>query len=352
MQKRIEKLRKIIGEENAALISGRANIFYYSGFTSEDAYLLITPDSAYIYTDSRYTVQAKLQAENFELIESEKGLKRLLDRAAGCSAIIMEDECVTVSMLKKLTEAAGGIRLLGGSKHISLPRCVKDEEEIKKIAEAERLGDVAFSHILDYIKAGMTEREIALELEFFMRRYGASSLSFETIAASGERSAMPHGTASDRMLKSGDLFTLDFGCVLDGYCSDMTRTVCIGNPDERSREIYNVVLKAQETALSKIHAGMSCKDADKAARDVIAEAGYGSFFGHSLGHSVGVEIHELPRLSPKSEDVLECGNVVTVEPGIYIEGFGGVRIEDVVAVSESGVKNLTHSSKELIIING
>lgn len=350
MEKRINALREKLGEERAALISSRANIFYYSGFTSEDAKLLITPEKAIIFTDSRYTIQAQQQAKDFELMNSEMGLKELFLNA-GCTDIIIEDEAITVSQLNKIREAAPDKRFLGCSNMISLPRTVKDASEINKIAEAERLGDEAFSYILERIHSGRTEHEIAIELEFFMRKNGASGLSFETISASGKRSAMPHGTASDKVLREGDLFTLDFGCVLDGYCSDMTRTVGIGHLDEKSKEIYNVVLEAQKAALDSIRAGMSCFDADKTARDIIKAAGYDKNFGHSLGHSVGIEIHERPNLSPKSKDILEVGNVVTVEPGIYIDGFGGVRIEDVVAVTEYGVRNLTASSKELIIVD-
>jgi len=349
MKNRIDILRQRLGDSKAALISGRANIFYYSGFTSEDAMLLITPDKSIIFTDSRYTIQAQQQAKDYEFLNSEKGLQELFSGSCP-DEIIIEDKCVTLSQISKIRESAPDKRFLGGSNLITLSRAVKDASEIKKIAEAERLGDEAFAYILKFIKAGMSEREIAIELEFFMRKNGASGLSFETISASGVRSAMPHGTASDKILCDGDLFTLDFGCVLDGYCSDMTRTVGIGHLDEKSKEIYNIVLKAQKNALNTLRAGLNCVDADKSARDVIKSAGYGGFFRHSLGHSVGIEIHEKPNLSPKSKDILEVGNVVTVEPGIYIEDFGGVRIEDVVAIAENGINNLTSSAKELIIL--
>ena len=237
-----------------------------------------------------------------------------------------------------------------GQKKISSLRQKKDAEEIAKIRAAEALGDAAFSYILDKIRPGVSEIEIALELEFFMRKNGASGLSFETIAASGVRSAMPHGTASEKMIEKGDFLTLDFGCVLDGYCSDMTRTVVIGAPDLRQKEIYETVLLAQETALSKIEPGVACAEIDRAAREVIQNAGYGDCFGHALGHSVGIEIHEKPVFSPKSKDILEEGHVITVEPGIYLENFGGVRIEDVVAVCGKKAENLTKSPKNFIII--
>ncbi len=349
MNERINNLRKTFKFEKDVLITGKANIFYFSGFTSEDAMLLITPDEAYIFTDSRYFVQAKEQVPDFELIRADVGIKNLLKHAKS-GEVVIEDECMTISRFNRLKEEAPSICFQSGSEIISHIRAVKSPEEIKKIAEAEKLGDEAFSYILDFIKPGMKEIEIALALEFYFKKNGASALSFETIAASGVRGAMPHGAASEKVIDEGELLTLDFGCVLDGYCSDMTRTISIGTPSGKASEIYNVVLAAQEKALAGIKTGMLCADADRLARDVIKDAGYGEFFGHSLGHSVGIEIHELPSLSPKSKDTLRAGNVVTVEPGIYIPDFGGVRIEDVVAVTENGCENLTGSKKELIII--
>ena len=226
----------------------------------------------------------------------------------------------------------------------------EDSAELRKIAEAERLGDEAFSYILKHISVGRTEKEIASELEFFMRKNGASALSFETICASGVRSAMPHGTASDKVIKKGDFVTLDFGCILDGYCSDMTRTIVMGTPSQKQKEIYDVVLKAQISAINAVKCGARCADCDMAARKIIEDAGYGNNFGHGTGHSVGIEIHESPNLSPKSDAILQAGNVVTVEPGIYIDGFGGVRIEDLVQINDQNTENLTKSVKDLIII--
>lgn len=233
---------------------------------------------------------------------------------------------------------------------ISEQREIKDEEEIAKIRAAEKLGDEAFSYVLNFIKPGISELDVAFELEFFMRKNGASGLSFDTIAASGIRSAMPHGVASEKIIEKGDLLTLDFGCVLDGYCSDMTRTVAVGSIDSKGKEIYETVLAAQKAGLEYIAKGKVCSGADAAARKVITEAGYGKNFGHALGHSVGIEIHESPTLSPKCDKILVPGNVVTVEPGIYIENFVGVRIEDLVLITDSGVENFTHSEKELIIV--
>lgn len=347
---RINRLSALLAENEAAYITSRANIFYYSGFTSEDAALLITKRQALILTDSRYFVQAKLQAPDFVLYDIAKGLSGAIETLAGTEQILYEESYLTVERLQKLETAAKGCRLIPGQKKIAKFRQKKDAEEIAKIRAAEALGDAAFSYILDKIRPGVSEIEIALELEFFMRKNGASGLSFETIAASGLRSAMPHGVASEKRLEKGDFLTLDFGCVLDGYCSDMTRTVVIGAPDLRQKEIYETVLLAQETALSQIAPGVACAEIDRAAREVIQNAGYGDCFGHALGHSVGIEIHEMPVFSPKSKDVLEEGHVITVEPGIYLEGFGGVRIEDVVAVCGKKAENLTKSPKNFIII--
>ncbi len=344
--KRVEALRESILTNEGLYINSRANIFYYSGFTSEDARLVITPKECLLFTDSRYTIQAKNQARDFavcDIGDLEKIIKDI-----GVESLGFEEDYLTVKELYKLNKIAQKV-FPAGTK-ISNPRRVKDKKEISKIAAAEALGDAAFSYIIERIKPGISEHEIALDLEYFMRKNGAEGLSFETIAASGKRSAMPHGVASDKQIEKGDFLTLDFGCVLDGYCSDMTRTVIIGAPSIRQREIYDIVLNAQMTACEKISEGMECRVVDAVARDIIANGGFGDNFGHSLGHSVGIEIHETPNLSPKSEDILVPGNVVTVEPGIYIEDFGGVRIEDLVVIGEKNTVNLTKSPKELIII--
>ncbi len=343
---RSDKLREIIGEDEAIFISSYPNIFYYSGFESEDAVLIITKESQLLLTDSRYTIQAKIQSPTYEIQDIskiEEVIKSLRE-----SVLCIEEDFVTVSKFSKLS--GYGKKLKPFSKEIKRIRRIKDSEEIKKISMAEELGDEAFSYIIDLVKPGKTEKEIAIELEFFMRRNGAEKTSFETICASGVRSAMPHGIATDKVIENGDFLTLDFGCVLDGYCSDMTRTVVVGQASQRQKEIYEIVLMAQRECISKLKAGISCKDADELARNIINKYGYGEFFGHGTGHGVGVEIHEAPSVSPRSDDVLEVGNVISVEPGIYIEGFGGVRIEDLVLITPDNVQNLTKSEKDLLII--
>ena len=229
-------------------------------------------------------------------------------------------------------------------------RRVKSEDEIALIAKAEAISDEAFSHVIKLIKPGMTELEIAMELEFQMRRAGASGVSFDTIVASGKRSSMPHGVATDKKVEIGDFITMDYGCIYQGYCSDITRTIALGQVDEKQETVYNLVRKAQEEALAVIKAGVTGKEVHMAAQNVFQDAGYGPFFGHGLGHSVGLEIHEEPRFSPKAEEVMQENMVITVEPGLYLPNWGGVRIEDLVVIKKDGYINLTHSPKELIIL--
>lgn len=349
MTDRTERLFENDGGCDAFFISSYPNIFYYSGFESEDGYLLVTREKRILITDSRYTVQAKEQSPGFEILNISDGLKNAFLKINEKN-IGFENEAVTVGEFERIKAAAPDKNFISAQSEINAPRRIKDEGEIKKIAEAERLGDEAFSHILNIIKPGMTENGVALELEFFMKKHGASALSFDTISASGVRGAMPHGRASDKTIEKGELLTLDFGCVFEGYCSDMTRTVAVGEPSDIMKNVYGIVLKAQLAALNEISAEKKCSDIDAAARKVIADAGYGKNFGHSLGHSVGIEIHESPNLSPKCDDLTEPGHILTVEPGIYIEGVGGVRIEDLIAVKDGGAVNLTHSPKELIIL--
>ncbi|MCH5210333.1 MAG: aminopeptidase P family protein [Oscillospiraceae bacterium] len=348
MQRRIECLREKLHDNEAVFISGYPNIFYYSGFTSGDAYLLISHDAEYIITDSRYTIQAHHEAKGFEVIDIKEGFEKIFSKTSA-KYIGYEENLMSVKEYKKLRMKLMEYQdFVEMSKLIDEQRMIKDSTEIKKIAQAEEIGDEAFSYILDRIDVGRTEREIALELEFFMKKQGASALSFDTIAASGVRSAMPHGTASDKKIEKGDFLTLDFGCVYEGYCSDMTRTVVIGTASAKQKEIYDIVLCAQKAAIDAVKTGVQCNKIDETARNIITEAGYGNNFGHGLGHSVGIEIHENPSFSPKCNEVVQNGHVITVEPGIYIEGFGGVRIEDLIAVQNDEVINLTNSPKELI----
>lgn len=347
--KRIDKLREILDGRTVAYITAKADIRYYSGFTSADAVLLISKDKAIIVTDSRYTVQAGLEAPSFELYDIKNGLDGAFD-SFDADSFWYQEEDITAAMLKRAEKAAKGRELVPMQRKIVCLREIKEKAEIDKIRAAEELGDRAFSYILERVEANRSEKELALELEFFMRKAGASALSFETIIASGCRSAMPHGIASDKLIEKGDLVTLDFGCVLDGYCSDMTRTIGVGFLSDRAKEIYSIVKEAQETALAECRVGAELSAVDAAARKVISVAGYGENFGHALGHSVGLEIHENPCFSPRSRGRIENGNVISVEPGIYIDNFGGVRIEDLVAFYDGKCEILSKSTKELIVI--
>ncbi|MDO4632741.1 MAG: aminopeptidase P family protein [Eubacteriales bacterium] len=350
-----KKVYDVLKEKNAdaVVVSGGANMRYLSGFRGATGYLYISGNRQVLLTDSRYTTMAKAEAEAFEVVEisAAAGYGKLiagLIEADGAERVGYEDQVMLCADYAALNEA-GGRRLnvpLGNS--LDLLRCVKTEEELELLAKAEEIGDLAFSHILTVLKPGLTEIEVAAELEYFMKRNGAEELSFPSIVASGENSAMPHAMPGSRKLQNGDFVTMDFGCVYQGYCSDMTRTVMIGKADEKQKAFYNVVLKAQLAALDSLKAGKKGCEVDAVARTIIADAGYGEYFGHGLGHSVGLQIHEWPRLSPNDSTVLVPNMIETVEPGIYLPGVYGVRIEDMVVVTEDGYRNLAHSPKELI----
>ena len=344
-------INDILKEKNldAIIITSPENLCYFSGFTGGEGLLVLTSEKKYIIVDGRYTIQAKVQTKDFEVIQySVSPYKIIADMGFG--KIGFEDKTISYNSYKTMTGTMSGVKAIGVSDELNEYRKVKNEEECKNIRRAEHIGDMAFEHILPFVKPGITEREIALELEYFMKKQGASALSFDTIVAVGERSALPHANLTDTKVESGKVVLMDYGCVYNGYCSDMTRTVAVGCADDKTKNIYDTVLKAQLSAIDKIKAGVANKDVDKAARDIIAHAGYGETFTHSLGHGVGLEIHENPNLSPRSEDVLKKGNIVTVEPGIYVEGFCGVRIEDLVLVTEDGCENFTHSPKDFIIL--
>ncbi len=345
--KRLKKLVEVI-PANATLILSPENLYYFSGFTGGEGMLYIDKSKLLLFTDSRYTIQAQDEAPDFEVIDTAKTSVSEFLKSQGDKAYGFEDDYVTFSKFASLKRIAPKSVFSPVSSHIDKIRMIKDEQEISQIKAAAKIADSAYSYILDKICIGKTEREIALELEFFMKSHGAESLSFETIVASGVRSALPHGVATDKVIESGDFVTLDFGCKYHGYCSDMTRTVVVGKATDKQKEIYDIVLSAQKYALGTIRAGELAKAVDDAARGLIENAGYGKNFGHGLGHSLGLKVHESPSCSPKSADILTENMLMTVEPGIYIENFGGVRIEDLVLVTKEGHENLTTSKKELI----
>ncbi len=353
MTKRIEILtNRILNREgDSVLIYGKANRRYYASFTGTSGFIYSDSGNDYFLTDSRYVEQAKKQCKGFEVIETSNDhtvFDFLAERRP--NRLFVEGNHVTMAFQVKLEKSLKNAVLVGLDDIIASQRIVKDNIEIENISYAAKIADKAFSHIIKFIRPGLSENEIALELEFFMRRNGASGLSFETIVASGARSSMPHGTATDKIVEKGEFITMDFGCVYEGYCSDMTRTVHLGAASKEEKSVYGIVLKAQKKALEYIRNGALASSVDKIARDIIIENGYGDFFGHGLGHGVGLDVHESPRLSPGNDDSLSSGMVVTDEPGIYLPGKFGVRIEDLLVVRDEGFEILSNSTKELIEI--
>lgn len=343
---------------DAVLLTNAANMRFVAGFTGE-GYVYLSHKQALVVTDSRYTIAASAECTGFQVVEWDaKGYYTPLMEAIYADQIGtmgIEDEEITMSAYEKLCvqmKKAGveKVRIEPLRDKVTQLRAVKSDREIENIRQAEAIGDRAFARVLTRLKAGMTEKEVAAWLEFYMKAEGADGFSFDTIAASGLHSAMPHAVPTDKALAEGDFLTMDFGCLYQGYCSDMTRTVVIGRASEKQRKVYDTVLNAQKTALAGIRPGMTGKEIDALARNVIRKAGFGKYFGHSLGHSVGLEIHEKPCFSPNEDTVIRPGMVITVEPGIYIENSFGVRIEDVVVITEDGCENITQSPKELIEI--
>lgn len=349
-----KKLQSRLEKNQAFLIHSPENRRYLTGFASSDGYLLITPDEAILFADSRYIEAAQKSAQGCTEIALLTSLSQQLKEYAeklGIKSVFTEAQRLSVDEFNSFCEILPcECKAEQTDEAIDALRRSKGIEEKQKILAAQAIAEKAFDRILGFIKEGVTERDIALELDFYMLKNGAECVSFETIAVSGKNSSMPHGVPSDKKIERGDFITMDFGAVVDGYHSDMTRTVAVGEVSSKQAEVYETVLSAQEKSLALLKAGVSCFDADAAARDIIKSAGYGSFFGHGTGHGVGIEIHEQPRLSPKSKQILEIGDVVTVEPGIYLPEEFGVRIEDMAFITENGCENLTKSPKSLIIL--
>ena len=357
MSDSIKKLNEILKERHtAALITSEENVRYFTSFSSTNGYLLLTGDSSIFLTDSRYIEAAKNQITSCDEVTEIKAVSETLVpllENLGLRKIEIEAGRMTVNTLNAYKKAFPFAEIVSDGaldKAIDRLRAVKTEEEKEKIEQAQRIAEKAFDHILTFIKPGITEREVSLALDFTMLRSGADALSFETIAVSGKNGSMPHGVPGNTKIQPGDFVTMDFGAVVDGYHSDMTRTIAVGNVSDEQKKVYDTVLRAQKAALSAVKSGETCRTVDLKARDIITEGGYGEFFGHGTGHGVGIEIHEFPTVSFRSETVLKSGNVITVEPGIYLPGRFGVRIEDMVYVTEKGCYNFTKCEKELIIV--
>lgn len=355
MNERIEKVRAALAEGEAALIESGANRLYLTGFPSSAGQVLITQKNAYFLIDFRYVEKAKEVVSSARVILAEQVYAQIAElmKADGASVLFVEAEETSLSAFARLKKNLPNLILANDGKidrALREARAIKSADEILYIREAQRMTDETFSYILNRIAAGRTEREVMLDMEFFMRRAGSEGVSFDFIVVSGKNSSLPHGVPTDKKIERGDFVTMDFGAVYKGYRSDMTRTVAVGEVSEEQQRIYDTVLAAQAASLEVIRAGARCRDVDAAARDLINEAGYAGCFGHGLGHSVGIDIHEYPSCSPRSEAMLENGMLMTVEPGVYLEGKFGVRIEDLVVVTDQGYENLTKSEKKLIVL--
>lgn len=338
-------------EADALLITRKENKYFLSMFHSTSYDLVITEQKNYILTDFRYIEAAGDLDPLFEVVEITKTHRREdFLRTLEIPVLGIEYETVTVAGFHALQKALEHTTLVAADDLIPSIRAVKDDYEKERIARAEAIGDEAFSEILPWIRPGVTEKEIAFRLEWLMRERGAEALSFDTICVSGVRTSLPHGEPTDKKIETGDFVTMDFGCVFEGYCSDMTRTVAVGNVTEEQKKVYEIVLRTQKETCEAVRAGMSGKEVDAFARTMIEKEGYGDCFGHGLGHGVGLEIHESPTAGPTSSDILKPGMLLTIEPGIYLPGRFGVRIEDLSIVTDSDIINLTMSEKELIIL--
>ena len=352
LDNRVAFLRALLSEQrlDALLVTRPANLRYFSGFTGTDGALLVTAQETIFLTDSRYTMQASEEVTADQRREYAVQAEGIVAALGDCRAgkIGYEAEDLTCAALERLRLRSGQrMEWFGLDRPMLALRGIKDNNEIVALERAAHLAAAAFEEIVPLLRPGLAEREIALALEFAMRRLGGDEKSFDLIVASGERGALPHGAASDRLLRAGEFVTIDFGLRLHGYCSDETVTLALGEIDAESERIYTAVYKAQQHALAAIRPGVPLKEIDAVARNAIAEAGYGPFFGHGLGHGVGLEVHEYPTLSPRSVDTAQVGMVFTVEPGIYLPGKGGVRLEDMVVVTPDGCRKLTRIPKEL-----
>lgn len=357
-KERLAALRRRLAAEGipAMIVSGTTNIRYMTGFEGViddgiNAACLVSADLALFYTDHRYSGAAEAAAEGTPWsvrVQKESLYGELCAdaKAAGIDSVTIES-AVSYGRFKFISDQfTGAVRPTDGL--IEDIRQVKEPGELERVTAAAALTDRAFDHILGYIAAGRTERDVALELEFYMRKNGSDDVAFDFIVASGPNSAHPHATVSDRVLGPGDFLTMDIGARVDSYRSDMTRTVVIGTASDRQREVYEAVLASNEAGIAAVRGGRPGADIDSASREVLVKAGLGEHFTHSIGHGVGLDIHELPFMSQRSHGAVRTGSIVTIEPGVYIEGWGGVRIEDLLAVEEGGHRLLSHSPKHLI----
>ena len=351
----IAKIQKAMEEAHlpALLLTAGADRRYASGFDAEGS-VLILPQKAWLITDSRYIEAAGEAVKDAEVLMSsskdpEPEILRRLLKENGISAVGVQEESLSYAAYNRLQKKLE-MEFLSDQKLTLTLRQRKEPWEVESITAAQRIAEKALEIVLGILREGITERQAAAELEYQMARNGSEGLAFDTICIFGENTSRPHGVPTDRRLKSGDFITMDFGCKVNGYCSDMTRTVAFGSANDEMKRIYELVLRAQLAGIEAARAGIPGKEVDAAARSIIEDAGYGEYFGHGLGHSVGLYIHEGPNASPKEERILPSGAVITCEPGIYLPGRFGVRIEDMILLTEDGNENLTRAPKELIIL--
>jgi Xaa-Pro dipeptidase len=342
-----ERLREL--DIEALLVTRAPNVRYLTGFTGSNGQVVVTPTSAVFFTDGRYTEQARHEVPDLDRVNySWEFPKALAERFSDVGTLGFEAHDVTVAAHGTYAEALAGVTLVPTEREVERTRWVKDHEEIGLLRDAQEATDQAFEDILDRVAIGMSERGLARGLEDAMQRAGADGLAFEPIVAFGEQAAEPHHEPGHRLLREGDVIKLDFGALVGGYHADMTRTIAFGAPSPELRKVHDVVRQAQEAGIDAVRAGATGGEVDATARSVIQGAGYGERFTHGLGHGVGLEIHEGPSLRREGTDVLPVGAVVTVEPGIYVPGLGGVRIEDSVEVTENGCRVLGSATRELI----
>jgi Xaa-Pro aminopeptidase len=357
--RRLDRLNRLRARLDAAgvdavVLAKPPNVTYVSGFAGSAGMAVVTARETFLVVDLRYIEQAAVQAPEFSRVQAPGPIIDAVAgvvRQTGARRVGVEEDHLSIGLFRRLSSGVAPAQVVpvGGLDHI---RWLKSSDEVDAVRRAMRVAESAFIDVLPAIRPGAVERDVAVALEERLRRRGSERLPFEIIIASGPRAALPHGVASDRMIGRGECVTVDFGAVVDGYVSDCTRTVVTAPASDRHREIYGLVLAAQQAALAGLRSGLTGREADALARRLITAAGYGEAFGHSLGHGVGLAVHEGPTLSPREEAVLAPGAIVTVEPGIYVSGWGGVRIEDMVVITEGGCENLTALPKDMIEVQG
>lgn len=347
---RLLRLRRILSEGGfeSLLVTRREDVRYLSGFTGSSGILLVTSRRACLVTDFRYKTQARKETAGITILIQKKDIFTAVRDAGerlGVDTLWFDESAITVEGIKKIKPK--GFKLKGHRDLLKTLRQEKDKQELANIRTAIHRAEEAFRELKKDVHPGATERELGSKLEYLMRGKGARKAAFDTIVASGVHGAMPHAPAANRRIKKGDLVTFDFGAEANGYFSDMTRTFCVGRPSARQREIHELVLQAQSAAIRSVGIGVPCASVDAAAREVIKRAGHGKHFGHGTGHGIGLMVHEGPSVSPLSSDTVEKNMVFTIEPGVYIPGWGGVRIEDMVTATKAGVEVLTSLPRDL-----